>query len=187
MFCANCEKISNEESQASEAVARINEQQIEESYKVSLAKWAFTSNITKENSLKQKEAIGKHAEFSVNIAMELLKYNFHSFKNQTLKRLIKKITNIGDDLLDVGEFNDLKDAIANMQENYAKVKIENYRNKNEFVSLEPELTEIFVNSRDPEELKYYWANWYNLAGTRSRENFFEYVELRNKAAKLSSK
>lgn len=41
-------------------------------------------------------------------------------------------------------------------------------------------------SEDPEELKYYWQEWYDKAGTPMRATFDEYVELKNEAARLNS-
>lgn len=50
-----------------------------------------------------------------------------------------------------------------------------------------ELTEIFAKSEDPDELKYYWEEWYNHAGTPVRKHFQKYVELNKEAAILNSK
>lgn len=49
-----------------------------------------------------------------------------------------------------------------------------------------ELTEILDKSEDPEELKYYWEQWYNLAGKPVRKHFDKYVELNKEAAILNS-
>lgn len=50
-----------------------------------------------------------------------------------------------------------------------------------------ELTEILSKSEDPEELKYYWTQWYDMAGTPVRSLFDKYVELNKEAAVLNSK
>lgn len=50
-----------------------------------------------------------------------------------------------------------------------------------------ELTEILSKSEDPEELKYYWTQWYDKAGTPVRSLFDKYVELNKEAAVLNSK
>lgn len=56
-----------------------------------------------------------------------------------------------------------------------------------FQNLIPEVTEIFVNSNDPEELKYTWLEWHRAAGAASKGNFTEYVTMDNEAAKLNGK
>lgn len=49
-----------------------------------------------------------------------------------------------------------------------------------------ELTAILAESENPEELKYYWEQWYNLAGAPTKNNFATYVGLKNEAARLNS-
>lgn len=74
-----------------------------------------------------------------------------------------------------------------MERNYATVHVCSYTDSNNCtLQLEPEISEIFATSTDPEELTYYWLEWYNLAGTPMRQNFIDYVELSNEAARLGS-
>lgn len=44
-----------------------------------------------------------------------------------------------------------------------------------------------AESENPDELKYYWEQWYNLAGTPTKKDFAAYVRLKNAAARLNSK
>lgn len=48
-----------------------------------------------------------------------------------------------------------------------------------------EVTDIFANSDDAEELKYTWVEWHKAAGAPSRGYFSEYVQMDNEAAKLN--
>lgn len=48
-----------------------------------------------------------------------------------------------------------------------------------------ELTEILASSRNEEELRYYWLEWYNKAGTPTRESFQKYIDLNKEAAVLN--
>lgn len=41
-------------------------------------------------------------------------------------------------------------------------------------------------SKDTKELKYYWEQWYNLAGTPTRKDFETYLQLNKEAAKLNN-
>lgn len=50
-----------------------------------------------------------------------------------------------------------------------------------------ELTAILAESEDPEELKYYWEQFYDQAGAPTRKDFATYVRLKNEAARLNSK
>lgn len=118
--------------------------------------------------------------------MQLRKYQYESFKDADLKRMLKKFTNLGASALPEEDFKELLEVVANMESNYAKVKLCDYHDRTKCnLSLEPEIMNIIETSRNPEELKYYWVEWYSKAGTTQREDFKRYVEFTNKAAKLN--
>lgn len=181
------ENISEEENEASKLVDEINHQRTVEANKLSEANWKHDSQITKENAENKRNAQEKYASFTKTNALHLMKFKPETFKNESLKRMIKKLTNIGDSILDTEDFLELEDAIMRMKTRYAKAKVQGISNRLNLLSLEPELTVILSKSRNADELKYYWANWYDLTGEPSREDFFKYVELRNKAARINSK
>lgn len=178
---------SDEEIEAREYVDDVCKISTIKSYYTTVASWNYESNITDYNRIKNNEAQEEFAEYTKGVAFKMMKYNYESFENQTLKRLIKKLVDIGDDILTGDDFRELNDAIAKMQGNYAKVKIPSFKDKNVMFQLEPEITEVLVSSSDPNELEYYWTQWYDLAGTPSKENFFKYAKLKNKAARLNRK
>lgn len=178
---------SDVEQEASKYVDHICEEMKMKYYESGLAKWSYETNVTEYNQKLKIKASENFAKFSKDAAVNLLQYNFKRFENATLKRLIKKLVEIDDDLLEPADYRELHHVIANMQGNYAKVKIPSYKDKSKLVQLEPEITEIFETGTDPEELKYYWTQWYDRAGTPVKDDFFKYVELKNKAAKLNRK
>ena len=51
------------------------------------------------------------------------------------------------------------------------------------LSLEPELTKIFTESRDYDELLYAWKSWHDVTGPKMRHPFAQTVSINNKAAK----
>lgn len=175
------------EEEAVVKIAEINAKLIDEVQKVYLASWNFVSNITKYNEGKKNEMAAKFAQFMKTTSHELMEYNFEGFKDETLKRQFRAMVIIGDSALDGSDFNELTQAIGDMQSTYAKAKVPKFNNNSELMSLEPEITNILLNSRNAEELQYYWVQWHDLTGKPSRDNFFKYVELKNKAAELNSK
>lgn len=183
----SCNNLDREEKEASELVQEINNKQIIEVNRVTLADWNYVTNLTTENAAKKQFAAEEYAKFVKNSAMKLLKFNSADFMNATLKRIIDKLTNIGDAILDSTDFNKMKDAVMTMQSNYATAKVPSFADKNIMYSLEPEITTILESSRNVDELKYYWEQWYELTGKPSRGNFYKYINLRNKAAKKLSK
>lgn len=44
---------------------------------------------------------------------------------------------------------------------------------------------ILMKSVDPEELKYYWQEWYNIAGKPMRGNFENHIPLKNEVARAN--
>lgn len=154
-------------------------------YETTVKSWDFASNITDYNQKQKVDANQKMAKFSKTVAKTLLEYDFKNFENATLKRLIGKLADNGDEMLEPEDYRELQNQITKMQNNYAKVKIPGFKDKSKLLELEPEITEIFETSTDPEELKYYWTQWYDLAGTPVKDEFFKYAELKNKAARLN--
>lgn len=181
----NGSDVSRKEIEAAQLVAELNSQQIIEANKVGLASWNYATNITTNNAKIKTIKLKKHAKFIKQAAKKLLKYDTESFQNETLKRIIKKFTYIGDAMLDPCDFDDLREAVMRMEINYATAKVPNMFNPQELFSLEPEITQIMADRRNPDELKYYWVNWHDLTGTPSKDDFFEYVSLRNKAARAN--
>ncbi|XP_053672164.1 angiotensin-converting enzyme-like [Anopheles nili] len=151
------------------------------------ANWAYDSNITDDNLDAKNEVATENAAFFKQISEHLSRYDYENFRNQDLKRRVKKLVGLGYSALPEKKFTEMLDAINNMKENYAKIKVCEYRDRTRCeLALEPELTEILANSRDPEELKYYWQQWYDAAGAPTREDFQKYVDLNSEAAKLNN-
>lgn len=180
-------QVSDDELQAQFIVNDISEEMKLKMFKSNTASWNHASNLTDENERINIKVQAEYASYVKSIAKSLSAFNYENFENKTLKRLIKFLTNIGDAKLNEDDFNEIQNAVTRMQSIYAKVKIPDFKDKSQLVSLEPEIIETFANSRDPEELKYYWVKWYDGAGLPSKNDFFKYVELRNKAAKLNGK
>lgn len=118
------------------------------------------------------------------------RYNFNDFTDKSLKRRLKMMTNLGDELLPQFKNRKINSIINDMKQNYAEIRIPKYGNSSteqgDYLSLNPDISKIMEKSRDPEELKYYWLQWYTELGRQNKKKYFNYVELRNEAAKLNS-
>lgn len=49
-------------------------------------------------------------------------------------------------------------------------------------TLDPEISDRMAESRDYEELKYYWKSWHDNSGKKMREDYKSYIQLLNNAA-----
>ena len=72
-----------------------------------------------------------------------------------------------------------------MQGIYSKAKVPSYKDPSQKLPLEPDLTLIMRNSRDPKELGHYWVQWRKYSGEKMRELYKEYIDLTNEAARLN--
>ena len=174
-----------DENEAKAYVDKICLELSEMHYETTVKSWNYASNITDYNQKQKVDADQKMAKFSKTVAKTLLEDDFKNFENATLKRLIGKLADNGDEMLEPEDYRELQSQINKMQNNYAKVKIPGFKDKSKLLELEPEITEIFETSTDPEELKYYWTQWYDKAGPPVKDEFFKYAELKNKAARLN--
>ncbi|XP_058177379.1 angiotensin-converting enzyme-like [Anopheles ziemanni] len=120
-------------------------------------------------------------------AQEMQQIAIDRLESRDLKRRIRKLSKLGYAALSNDEFFYITYSIAIMRSRFASMIFCHYDKPYKCdISLEPELTEIFANNRDPEVLKYYWVQWYNEVGRSAREPFMNYVELNRKAALLNN-
>lgn len=149
-----------------------------------LAEWQAITNITDENIQKRNEILAQNAAFNKALAEELLEQGYQHLEDDIIHRQVKILTRLGHDVLPKEEHLQLNGAISAMQKNYATLHVCSFKDKtNCSLALEPHIQERLQNSRDPEELAYYWKEFYDKAGTPMRENFKIYVNLSRKAAK----
>ncbi|KAI5646416.1 angiotensin-converting enzyme domain-containing protein [Phthorimaea operculella] len=154
--------------------------------KASLAEWAYTSNITKENEEAKLQIQLELSKLEKKAWEETKMFKWQEFQDVSLRRMFKKYSQLGTSALPDDKYKLLMKTVSDMEANYATSKICDFRNKTKCdLSLEPEITEIFATSQDPEELKHVWIEWHKAAGARVRDNFTQYVQLDNEAAILN--
>lgn len=175
-------------SEAREILEEVLPNLIELEREAQEASWNYETNITNETQKRKFEAIIKLAKFNEEVKIKMKKFNLSTFEDHDLVRKIELLSaGEGDSLLPQEKYEELTNIIDEMQTNFASTKVPSYKDKKTMVSMEPEIVTIFQLSKDPEELKHYWVEWYNRAGTKSKDAFFKYIQLRNEAAGLSGK
>ena len=58
-------------------------------------------------------------------------------------------------------------------------------NGDKLLPFSPDVKNIITNSRDPEELQYYWEQWREQTGQKMVDQYKQYIELYNELAELS--
>ncbi|KAL0832496.1 hypothetical protein ABMA28_000715 [Loxostege sticticalis] len=151
-----------------------------------LASWDYESNITAYNEEKLLQLSLEIAEEEKESWKETMSYLWHEFEDQDLKRMFQKYSQLGTSALPEDLNQRLIQAVNNMQATYAKATICDYKDRTKCdLHVEPDVTDIFAKSEDPEELKHAWLEWHKAAGAASKGNFTEYVLMENEAAKLN--
>lgn len=151
------------------------------------AQWAYASNITDENDRKKNEVSADNAKFMKEVAKDIQKFNWRTYESDDVRRQFKMLSKLGYAALPESDYAELLETLSSMESNFAKVRVCDYKDKTKCdLSLDPEIEEVITKSRDPEELKYYWREFYDKAGTPTRQAFEKYIELNTKSAKLNS-
>nr|XP_049694506.1 angiotensin-converting enzyme isoform X2 [Helicoverpa armigera] len=154
--------------------------------KKTIATWDYESNITKANENRLLQISLELAEEEKEYWKDTMSYLWHEYEDRDLKRMFEKYSKLGTSALPEDLNERLINAISNMQSTYAKATICDYKDRTKCdLHVEPEVTNIFATSNDPEELKYTWLEWHRVAGAASKGNFTEYVAMDNEAAKLN--
>nr|QTY40901.1 venom polypeptide precursor [Doratifera vulnerans] len=151
-----------------------------------IASWNYESNITKHNEEIMLQVSLDVAEKEKEYWKETVTYLWREFEDEDLKRMFKKYSQLGTSALPEDLNQRLIQATTNMQTIYAKATICDYKDSSKCdYHVDPEVTDIFANSQDAEELKHAWVEWHRAAGAPSKGNFTEYVQMNNEAAKLN--
>ncbi|XP_060649906.1 angiotensin-converting enzyme [Drosophila nasuta] len=176
-----------EEIQAKEYLENLNKELAKRTNVETEASWAYASNINDENEKKKNEISAELAKFMKEVASDIQKFSWRTYQSEDIKRQFKSLSKLGYAALTDADYAQFLDTISAMESNYAKVKVCDYKNNTKCdLALEPEIEEVIQTSRDPEELKHYWVQFYDKAGTAVRSEFERYVELNTKAAKLNN-
>ncbi|XP_054261110.1 angiotensin-converting enzyme-like isoform X2 [Macrosteles quadrilineatus] len=162
--------------------------------KLANAGWDYNSNLTDYNLDKQMKLSAEYAVIERKQWEEVIKYDWKSFKDPSLKRMFKLYSKLGTAALPEEERSRLEKVVADMSNTYATAKLREWpgpgrgnQNKPEnlTISLEPDLVKIFKDVNSPCKLQYYWEGWHTSVGRQVKDQFKEYVDLSNKAAKLN--
>lgn len=179
--------LEDEEINAIEYMTELNVELARRRNIETVASWAYASNITDENEKLKNDVSAENAKFYKEKFKELRTYNYRSYQDEDLQRQFKQLSKLGYAALPDEKLRELLAAVSAMESNYAKVRVCDFSDKTKCdLQLEPEITAVLEKSTNEEELKYFWLEWYNKAGTPTRADFDKYVALNKEAALLNN-
>merc|ERR1711874_88208 len=147
--------------------------------------WNYESNITEATEKVATKSREESARLTNMLGKEAQKYDISKINDYDVKRKLKLMKNIGTSILPKDKLKAFIDLTTEMGKTFSTAKVLDYKTKSTKFSLEPELSEILANSRDPAELQYYWEEWRAASGQQIREMYGQYVDLYNEAAQLN--
>jgi len=176
----------NNEGHARAYVDLLHYEFVKRYYKASLAEWAYATNITDETAKVKEDVNLEYSKYAKNVSKTLKTFDWASFKDKALKRLAKYYYTQGSAVDDemLKRSNELS---TKLSAGYSTAKVCKFEERDDpncekKVPLDPDLTATFRNSRNPEELKYYWQEWRTATGNPMKENYFEYQQLKKAEA-----
>ncbi|XP_077491079.1 angiotensin-converting enzyme-like [Amblyomma americanum] len=179
-----------EEARAKDYASYVNRTLTAAAHRAVVADWNYVTNLTEYNknqSVVESLAVKK---LEKEIWRNVTQFKWSRFKDQTTKRIFRKLSRIGTAILSAEKQDKLVNLIAEMQENHASAKVCPFRGKAAKtgkcnLSLNPEIKNILKQSRNYSELLHVWNEWRKVAGKPMRGKFLRYVKLQNEAARLN--
>ncbi|XP_064807077.1 angiotensin-converting enzyme-like [Oncorhynchus masou masou] len=147
------------------------------------ASWAYNTDINEEN---KQNMLQKNLDMSIHTltyGKEARKYDTTDFQDGSVKRILKKLSDIERAGLPDEELKEYNILLANMETKYSVAQV--CRANGTCHPLDPDLQQIMAESRDYNELLFAWQGWRNASGRELRQDYKRYVQLANKAATLN--
>ncbi|XP_043189736.1 angiotensin-converting enzyme-like isoform X1 [Amphibalanus amphitrite] len=157
----------------------------QQAQKQALAEWAYASNITAENEQAMLASRLEYARFEKDRWKQVTQVDWKSIKDENVKRQFKVLSKLGTAALPEDRLEKYDQLQSGMERTYSTARVCNLNGTSCDLSLEPDLSEIMANSRDPEELEHVWLAWRENTGKKMRNSYKEFVELINEAAELN--
>lgn len=154
---------------------------------LTVASWQYASNLTDENLANQLNVSSEVAVYYRQLYKEVNDFPWRTVHDYDTRRQFTKLSTPGTAALSKEKYSQYDEIISKMQSTYATAKICNFTAQTKCdLALEPEITEIMINSRNSDELKYVWKAWRDVSGKKVKTDFTKYVELSNEIARLNN-
>ena len=123
------------------------------------------------------------ASFSKEKMEEIRKFDWRKFKSEELKRgFLRAISLLGDSgISDPVKLLHWKKTKSEMNRLFSTAKIK--LNDTTLIPLEPNISEIFIKSRDYEYLADIWKSWRDSSGRKYSKLYPEFIKLSNEATR----
>ncbi|XP_033236370.1 angiotensin-converting enzyme-like [Drosophila pseudoobscura] len=136
--------------------------------------------------LEMEIADEKLLNYLKSLMAHLAKFKRLKLGDATQKRQLERIPRLGYNALDGMELAQVYALASNMSDSYRNVLLCAYKQPgNCTLRLIPEVQAIVQESRDLDEIEYYWYEWRKQTGLATRDQFVAFMELYKKTAQLN--
>jgi peptidyl-dipeptidase A len=123
---------------------------------------------------------------TLKLGKEASTFRLNKIQDHVIKRKLELFSSsIGTSVLETKDLDQFNNIVNDMTKTYSTAKVPSYKDKSKLLSLSPELSLVMSDSRDPDELEYYWTQWRDMSGAKIRDLYKDYVRLINKAARMN--
>ncbi|XP_078501202.1 angiotensin-converting enzyme isoform X2 [Lissotriton helveticus] len=150
------------------------------------ASWTYNTDITEANKQIMLDKNLKMANHTLQYGMQARQYDYTDFQDPSVKRILKKLSDIERAALPEAELVEYNQILSDMETMYSVAKVCRDGQTTNCLPLDPDLTEILSKSRSYDELLFAWKGWRDASGKKIRSLFSRYVKLSNKAALLNN-
>ncbi|TRY89927.1 hypothetical protein DNTS_000391 [Danionella cerebrum] len=144
------------------------------------ASWTYNTDITEDHKEIMLEKNLEMANHTKIYGMEARKYDTSDFQDESVKRILTKLSDLERAALSEDELKEYNNLLASMETLYSVATV--CRDDKNCLPLDPDLNKIMAESRDYDELLFAWQGWRNASGRELRSSYKRYVELANLAA-----
>lgn len=145
------------------------------------ASWAYNTNINEENKQIMLQKNLDMANHTKTYGLQARKYDTTDFQDYSVKRILKKLSDLERAALPDAQLREYNDLLASMETTYSVAKV--CEDHGTCLPLDPDLNKIMAESRDYDRLLFAWQGWRNASGRELRQSYKRYVELANLAAR----
>nr|XP_033806114.1 angiotensin-converting enzyme 2 isoform X2 [Geotrypetes seraphini] len=166
-------------------LSHFNRQAEDLSNERSLAAWAYSTNITRENSRKKNEAGAVWNSFYKEASDNSSRYPLNEITDPEIQLQIRSLGDKGASVLANDKYKRLQEILSQMSTIYSTGTVCDPMEPFNCLPLEPGLDEIMANSTYYYQRLWSWEGWRSGVGKAMRPLYEEYVDLENEAAKAN--
>lgn len=144
------------------------------------AEWDFETDMNNITSAHKVEIAIKLSEYSKSIAMAARrkKKSMSFFLTKETKRTLRLLSQFADPK-DKTMLEQLERTKSTLQNIYATATL---KKDGKTYNMEPELTKLMMDERDPDVLKWAWKGWRDVTGKNMKSLYTDLIKLLNKGA-----